>query len=346
MPDEKINLLSLANQVSLAAVENEALFHEWLKKITEDEVEDILKFSLYLAVFQKASDLHFKPYPDRISALLRKQGELEEVFSFSPVWFEPLLRIMKNWSGLPSYKTGLPQEGRLVLPFEKNELFVRVSFFPTVLGEKVVCRVLNFKDNLMPLEKLGMELPILEKYIEFLKTKTGMVIICGSAGSGKTTTLYASLLWLLRNSERTMNFYTIEDPVEYIVDEFNQTQVNPMTGLTFASGLRSLLRQDPNVLAVGEIRDSETALIALEAGLTGHLIFATLHAENTKGGLARLEQFGASKTAIQMSVGAVLHQKLVPKQCGFCLGKGCLQCGGKGCQGMTGRFSLEILEMK
>jgi len=315
-------------------------FDSWLGCLQEENLEELLWFCLNVAVLERASDLHFKPFEKRASVFIRKEGELREIFSFNIAHYETFLRILKNESKLPSYKQGVPQEGRLVFPFQSKELCVRVSIFPTILGEKAACRILNFKENLLALEELGMESHLLTTYKELLQTKKGMIVICGPAGSGKSTTLYASLLWLWKNTQTPLNIATIEDPVEYIVEEFSQTQVNFSTGMTFAQGLRSLLRQDPDVLAVGEIRDAETAVMALQAGLTGHLLLTTLHAPSPEGALKRLEELTGTSKAVSMSVVGVVHQMLVPKICSSCKGNGCALCAQKGKNGMVGKFKI------
>ncbi len=343
-PDSLSLIEEKALKFSPDKMEKDPEFKDWLEKMSLDDFGNLLHFCFFLAVFQRASDLHFKPYGNKVSVLLRKQGELQEFFSYDIEWYEPLLRILKNWSNLPSYKSGIPLEGRLCFPFHSKELFVRTSIFPTVLGEKVACRILNFRENLLSLDELGMEDSTQNLYTEILRKKKGMVVICGSAGSGKTTTLYASLLWLLQQSRLRQNISTIEDPVEFIIEEFNQTEVNPFIGLTFSQGLRSILRQDPNIIAVGEVRDSETALMAVEAGLTGHLIFTTLHAQGTKKALTRLQEFGASSSTVSMAVTAVLYQELVPKPCPECKKEGCSFCGFTGQKGLTGKFELLALQ--
>lgn len=339
---DRKDVMVMAKNISLKEVKKDSLISRWLEELKEEEIQDLFRFCICLAIFERASDLHFKPYERHISVLLRKEGELEEIFSFNVKWYEQFLRLIKNSAHLPSYKHGIPQEGRLLFPFNDKQLFVRVSIFPTVLGEKVVCRILNFKEGMLTLDELGMSYAIRQTYTDILQNKKGMIIISGPAGSGKTTTLYASLLWLLHQSGASINISTIEDPVEYIIEEFNQTQVNPDIGLTFPQGLRSLLRQDPNILAVGEIRDKETALVALQAGLSGHLIFTTLHAHSAKGVITRLQEFGASQSTINMSVRGILYQELVPKICANCEKSGCEACNYHGSKGRTGKFDILI----
>ena len=332
--------LRSARDLSSQDLKNNKDFIKWFEKINEDSLDKLILFFLYLAILKKASDIHFNPFENHVAVMLRIYGELTEIFNFNINWYDQVLRILKNWSNLASYRIEVPQEGRICVPFDDLTLFVRISFFPTILGEKVVCRVLNFKNNLLKLEELGMNEELLKQYTDVLLNKKGMVVIAGPAGSGKTTTLYATLLWLKDKIENSNNISTIEDPVEFIVEDFNQTQINPTGTLTFPDGLKCLLRQDPNIIAVGEIRDNETALTAMQAGLTGHLIFTTLHASSAKGALKRLEEFGATQSTINMSIIAVLYEKLIPKKCIKCNGKGCQECNNKGNSGLTGEFEL------
>jgi type IV pilus assembly protein PilB len=257
------------------------------------------------------------------------------------------------------------QDGQIQLKMDERDADVRVSTIETIWGEKIVLRILDKSRALLDVQDLGMESGVLERYVELLKSPFGMVLVCGPTGSGKTTTLYASVNELDRV---TRNVMTIEDPVEYVIDRASQVSISPIAGRTFATGLRSLLRQDPDIIMVGEIRDNETVAIAMNAALTGHLVLSSLHAIDSVSAVHRLMDLGIERFMVTSSVIAVVAQRLVRKLCTRCRyearpnmleaallrraqmpaeavwrGKGCQYCSGTGYYGRTGVYELLIL---
>ncbi len=328
--------------IGLARSHRREDIQNWVYRLGNQDVEKLVEFCFYLTIFQRASDLHIKPNEKEVVVLTRKAGVLSEQFSFSASWYPNFLRLMKQRCNLPPHPSGTILEGRVVFPFEQQPLSLRVSIVPTLFGDKIVFRVLNHHKTLMTLDELGMDANLQERYEEVLSGQNGVVLLCGSAGSGKTTTLYASLLWLFHHAGK-QNIATVEDPVEYVIENVNQTQVNSNSGVSFANAIRAILRQDPNILAIGEIRDPETARVALQAGLAGHLVLTTFHAGNPVHAIARLKEFGASSETLSMSIAAILHQRLTGKSCRECRGAGCDGCGGRGRVGLSAQFDLLLL---
>lgn len=224
------------------------------------------------AFLERASDIHIEPSEVLLRIRFRIDGLLREFFSFSMKIHAPFISRIKVMSNLDIAEKRLPQDGRMHYQIDGDEFDLRISVMPTILGEKIVMRLLNLSAAIISIEKLGFSALNLEKYRKLYGQPYGMILVTGPTGSGKTTTLYSTLSSLNIVAE---NILTIEDPVEYRLPGINQVQVNPKAGLTFASGLRSMLRQDPNIMMIGEIRDGETANIAVRAALTGHLVFST-----------------------------------------------------------------------
>ncbi|MGB9904517.1 MAG: GspE/PulE family protein, partial [Desulfotomaculales bacterium] len=237
------------------------------------------------AVNEKASDIHIEPQEKKVLVRFRRDGLLREVMTLSPQIRLPLVSRVKIMAGMDIAEKRLPQDGRIQIKLGGRNIDLRVSSMPTIFGEKIVLRILDKSIGIIPIDELGFEEYNFARFLNLLRHTYGMVLITGPTGSGKTTTLYA-VLNRLRSPE--LNIVTIEDPVEYVLEGINQTQVNVKAGLTFASGLRSILRQDPDVIMVGEIRDRETAEIAVRAASTGHLVLSTLHTNDAAGALTRL----------------------------------------------------------
>jgi type II secretory ATPase GspE/PulE/Tfp pilus assembly ATPase PilB-like protein len=221
-------------------------------------------------------------------------------------------------SNLPPFERATPQDGRIFAQVGKQDVDIRVSFLPTIHGEKSVLRILETKGDQFDLENLGMSPHIANEYRRLLTQPQGIIFVTGPTGSGKTTTMYASLRYIKTNSKGMVNIVSIEDPVEFAMSGFSQTQVNEDAGLTFAKGLRTILRQDPDVIMVGEIRDLETAQIAMQAGLTGHLMLTTVHSDSTTGVFSRLINMGIEPFLLASSASAVLSQRLVRTLCPAC----------------------------
>jgi len=284
---------------------------------TADEAPVIRMVNLVLqeAIKNRASDIHFEPFADRLRIRYRIDGALQNAFSPPRNMYNAILTRIKIISTLDITEKRLPQDGRFKARFENREIDFRVSILPTHHGEKVVLRVLDKASVKSGLADLGFSKESIQKFQESIKRPYGMILVTGPTGSGKSTTLY-SILNQLNTKER--NIMTVEDPIEYQLHGITQTQVNPDIGLTFSSGLRSLLRQSPDIILVGEIRDGETADIAVKAALTGHLVFSTLHTNNAAGAIARLTDMGVEPFLIASSLIATTAQRLLRRICPHC----------------------------
>ncbi len=268
------------------------------------------------AVLSGASDVHIEPLDDACLVRFRVDGLLHDVVELPKDMTAAVVSRVKLLSNLKIDEHRLPQDGRLAFFADEVGVNVRVSLIPTFFGEKVVMRVLNESERLYALTDLGLEGQALSAIEAAMLKPRGLMLVVGPTGSGKTTTLYTLLNKI--NTE-TVNISTIEDPIEYSLPRINQTQVNPMIGYTFANGLRSLLRQDPNVIMVGEIRDGETAEIAVQSGLTGHLVLSTLHTNDAVGAVPRLINMGVNPFLIASTVSLLVAQRLIRKICPECI---------------------------
>ncbi len=267
------------------------------------------------AVEGKASDIHIEPTRENLRVRYRLDGILYSTL-FLPLKIHPsIVARIKILSGLKIDETRVPQDGRFSSQIKEENIDFRVSTFPTTLGEKVVLRVLDPDKGIKSLEGIGLEKENLIKIKNALGKTFGMILLTGPTGSGKTTTLY-SLLKIL--NKEGVNIVTLEDPVEYFMAGINQSQVRPDINYTFARGLRQILRQDPDIIMVGEIRDEETAELAVHAALTGHLVFSTLHTNNASDVIPRLIDMGIKPFLISPSLALAMSQRLVRKLCPFC----------------------------
>ncbi|MBY5974336.1 GspE/PulE family protein [Ferrimonas balearica] len=317
------------------------------------------------AVESRASDLHIEPHENGLRARIRVDGFLQTIFDrpFTPA--KRVISRLKVMAGLDIAETRLPQDGHISLRYGGRSIDIRVSSLPGNYGERVVLRVLDRTVGLMPLSDLGLGAPQVATLERLSAAPNGIVLATGPTGSGKTTTLY-SLLKLANRSER--NILTVEDPIEYDLPGINQSQVHAEIGLTFAASLRAALRQDPDIILVGEIRDSETATTAAQAALTGHLVFSSLHANSSVAAIVRLRDLGIDDTLIASTVRAIIAQRLLRRLCTHCSTPrpidseeraafaaagleapaelrhpvGCPACQGSGHQGRAGIY--EILE--
>ncbi|MFH1387113.1 MAG: GspE/PulE family protein [bacterium] len=260
------------------------------------------------AIELKASDIHLEPREEYLRVRFRVDGLLSDNPPIQKVKQAALISRAKVLVNLDIAESRLPQDGRTTLKLGKQQIDLRVSTIPTIHGEKVVIRLLNRKHIHLTLDSLGMEENDLKAYRTIISKKTGIVLVTGPTGSGKTTTLYATLSEL---NSKEVNIVTIEDPVEYQLPGINQIPINLKSGLTFARGLRSILRQDPDIIMIGEIRDLETAKIAIQAALTGHLVFSTLHTNDAPSAVTRLIEMGIEKYLINATLCGVVAQRLV-----------------------------------
>jgi general secretion pathway protein E len=301
-----------------------------------------------------ASDIHIEPYERSSSVRFRVDGTLREVVQPNKALHAALISRLKIMAELDIAEKRLPQDGRISLRIGGRAIDVRVSTLPSAHGERAVLRLLDKSEAKFTLEGLGMDGEVLKSFDTLVHQPHGIVLVTGPTGSGKTTTLYASLG---RLETATTNILTVEDPVEYELAGIGQTQVNPKIDLTFAKALRAILRQDPDVIMIGEIRDFETAQIAIQASLTGHLVLATVHTNDAPSTVARLIDMGVEPFLLSSSLLGVLAQRLVRKLCGHCKQRaddvdghprwrpvGCPECSHTGYKGRTGVYELMVVD--
>lgn len=267
------------------------------------------------AVQQNASDIHIDPGENTIKVRYRVDGVLRSERQFPPHMHRVIATRLKIMGNLNIAERRIPQDGRFEMDIDFKKIDIRLSSLPTIHGEKLVMRILDVQNAKKNITELGFSANNLEAFRKIIASPYGIVLITGPTGSGKTTTLYSALSRL--NSEE-VNIITVEDPVEYQLEGINQVQVNPITGLTFANGLRSILRQDPNIVMVGEIRDTETAEIAMRAALTGHLVLSTLHTNDAISSITRLIDMGIEPFLVSSSLIGIVAQRLVRKICPDC----------------------------
>lgn len=349
-----------------------------LELTEEAPIIRLLNALLQQAVKEKASDIHIEPYEKELEVRIRIDGILNKVLSPPKIIQDALISRIKIMASLDIAEKRLPQDGRIRLLVGGKDIDIRVSIVPTIFGERAVLRLLDRRRGIIRLHELGLDKNN-ETHINGLLSRTsGIILVTGPTGSGKTTTLYAALN-NIKSEER--NIITVEDPVEYQLKGVGQIHVNPRSGLSFASGLRSILRQDPDVIMVGEIRDFETAEIAIQASLTGHLVLSTLHTNDAASAITRLLDMGIEPYLAASSLEAILAQRLVRVICPYCKedydppdtelayfterelkykpnavssdassirhlyrGKGCDKCRNTGYIGRSGIFELMIID--
>lgn len=318
------------------------------------------------AVKLKASDIHVEPYEKALSIRIRIDGVLREILSLPARVTAALVSRIKVMARLDIAERRIPQDGRISLALGGKTVDVRVSTLPARFGERVVMRILDKDEARLDLDALGMPPETLSRLRKALQRPNGVILVTGPTGSGKTTTLYGALSEL---NDPSRNILTVEDPVEYAIDGVGQTQINPKVGMTFATGLRAILRQDPDIVMVGEIRDVETAEIAIQAALTGHLVLSTVHTNSAVGAVTRLRDMGAETFLLSSTIAAVVAQRLVRRLCPACKepynadgaerrlleidgtqpvqiyrAKGCGRCGGSGYEGRLGVYELVTVD--
>ncbi len=349
---------------SAAAVIGEVESEVDLSRMMQDlpAVEDLLEAAndapiirmlnalLTQAAKDGASDIHIEPYERSSAVRFRVDGTLREVVQPNKALHAALISRLKIMAELDIAEKRLPQDGRISLRIGGRAVDVRVSTLPSAHGERAVLRLLDKGEAKFSLESLGMDGDVLTKFDRLIQQPHGIVLVTGPTGAGTTTTLYASLG---RVDTQTTNVLTVEDPVEYELAGIGQTQVNPKIDLTFAKALRAILRQDPDVIMIGEIRDFETAQIAIQASLTGHLVLATLHTNDAPSAVTRLTDMGVEPFLLSSSLLGVLAQRLVRKLCPHCKraderGRyhpvGCKECGMSGYKGRTGVYELMVAD--
>ncbi len=283
--------------------------------VHEAPIAKIVSTILEFSIKSRASDIHIEPLEEKTQIRYRIDGILQEKLSLPKSIHEALISRIKILSGMKIDEKRIPQDGRFTFQLAEEIVDLRVSTLPTVHGEKVVMRLLKKTGGIPTLADLGMRGPQLKDLEEAITKPYGIILVTGPTGSGKTTTLYSVLS---RLNKPSVNIVTLEDPVEYQLPGINQVQINPQAGLTFATGLRSFLRQDPNIILVGEIRDKETTQLAIQAALTGHLVFSTLHTNDSATAIPRLIDLGAETFLVASVLNAVLAQRICRRLCTAC----------------------------
>lgn len=370
-----IGIYYSSQQVNNAAIQlsEESIKANKNTKVTSEDMSDInsapvVKMVDYMfrnAIEMKASDIHIEPFENEIRIRYRIDGRLQIINQLGIESLGPLVTRIKILARLNIAEKRIPQDGKIMINVEGNEIDLRVSVLPVVNGEKIVIRVLNTGGAVLTKEKLGMGEENIKRLNRITSNPHGIILVTGPTGSGKSTSLYSILSELNFDS---VNIITVEDPVEYTMNGINQVSVNEKSGLTFASGLRSILRQDPDIVMIGEIRDEETAEIATRAAITGHLVLSTLHTNDAPSSIARLVDMGVKPYLVSTSVVGVMAQRLVRRICNKCneeyeatkyekevlgqavekplvlhRGKGCGYCNETGYSGRIGIY--EIMEM-
>ena len=313
---------------------------------SEDRAQRLFKRITEFSIRENISDIHIEPFEEEFRIRLRRDGKLELYDKFSMAFYPEFVSFIKLKSGMDIAEKRIPQDGRLGLFENGADVDVRVSSTPTVNGEKIVMRILNKNIFIENISKPDFSKDEMELVSKIISKKSGIILVCGPTGSGKTTTVY-SIIKKLMDLER--NITTIENPIEYKIDGINQIQVNEKVGLTFEKGLRSILRQDPDIIMIGEIRDTETAEIAVRAAITGHLVISTLHTEDAVSAIIRLSDMGIKPYLIKASLIGVIAQKLARKKCKYCKNIGeivekCEVCHGRGYIGRTAIHEIMNLD--
>lgn len=304
---EELDLIDIANAISPS--------DDLLDDKNKGPIIKLINATITKAVKARASDIHLEPFENKLSIRFRVDGVLREVLQYQKNITQMIISRIKIMSKLDISERRLPQDGRISISVGKRDIDLRVSTLPSSFGERVVLRILEKDKTHIQLDQLGFSNEILKNFRKNLGKNEGIILVTGPTGSGKTTSLYSGLREI---SDRSQNILTIEDPVEYALEGIGQTQVNTKTGLTFAKGLRAILRQDPDIVMVGEIRDKETAEIAIQASLTGHLVLSTVHTNSAVNAITRLRDMGIEPYLLSSSLVYVLSQRLVRQLCPHC----------------------------
>ncbi|OGC81499.1 MAG: type IV-A pilus assembly ATPase PilB [candidate division Zixibacteria bacterium RBG_16_43_9] len=356
MKDDDLEVIETSEEVPSEQDLASAVQDKPLVKLVDGIISDAIK--------RGASDIHLESYEKRIRVRYRLDGNLQEMSPLPFKYRAAIVSRVKIMADLDISERRLPQDGRIKVKMGERAVDIRVSVLPTIFGEKVVMRILDPRSLMVDLTKLGFPEKGLKQFAEAIKLPYGMVLVTGPTGSGKTTTLYSALKQI---NEPDINIMTAEDPVEFNFDGINQVQIKSDIGLTFAASLRSFLRQDPDVVMVGEIRDAETADIAIRAALTGHLVFSTVHTNDAASTVNRLVDMGVPAYLVASAIRLIMAQRMVRKICNYCKeevqinpetllrlgvpekeikdfkayqGRGCQECTNTGFSGRTGLFEI------
>jgi type II secretory ATPase GspE/PulE/Tfp pilus assembly ATPase PilB-like protein len=282
------------------------------------EIGTLVKYLLMDAVAAKASDIHIEPWESTLAVRLRLNGVLTELVHLPLDLMEKISGRFKVLGNMVTYQTGLPQEGHAPADPELGGCEQRISIFPTTRGEKIVVRIFDPSNRSFDLASLGFDDDVLQQFVKLITKPSGLILLTGPTGSGKTTAIYSAIYTLVQRSGPAISIATVEDPVEFNLPMVAQAQVNLAQEFTYPRALRSLMRQDPQVIMVGEIRDPETAAIAVQAGLTGHLVISTIHSGSTAGVFARLMNMNIEPFLLASSVTGILGMRLIRTNCTFC----------------------------
>jgi type II secretory ATPase GspE/PulE/Tfp pilus assembly ATPase PilB-like protein len=349
-----------------------SLTARYLQSITDDaniEIATLVNYLLIDSVKANASDIHIEPWESTLVVRVRINGVLNELIHLPLDLGEKISGRIKIMANLVTYQTGVPQDGHAGAIPEIGGVELRVSVFPTVRGEKIVIRIFDPRNRTFDLAGLGFDDDTLVGFTNLLTRPSGLILLTGPTGSGKTTAIYASLFYLVKKHGPTISIATVEDPVEYRLAMVSQAQINAAQEFNYPRALRSLMRQDPQVIMVGEIRDPDTAAIAVQAGLTGHLVISTIHSGTTAGVFARLINMDIEPFLLASSIIGVMGVRLVRKNCSFCSqpympeetllrtipeellvgaefrhGTGCNECQGTGFGGRTSLTELLVVD--
>jgi type IV pilus assembly protein PilB len=337
--------------------------NEFLDDISNAPVVRFINSIIQHAIRMKASDIHIEPMEKNLRIRFRLDGELQEIMNASKSPHSAIVTRIKIMGRMDIAEKRIPQDGRVETTIDGKDVDLRLSILPTVYGEKVVIRLLGRNDLMLSKSQLGFNEKNIELFDKIIKSPNGIILVTGPTGSGKTTTLYAVLRELNKINK---NIITVEDPVEYRLEGINQVQVNNKAGLTFANGLKSILRQDPDIIMIGEIRDAETAQIAVRAAITGHLVLSTIHTNDSASTISRLVDMGIEPYLVSSSVVGIVAQRLVRKICPNCRfaympdqyemkllslksqqpiykGKGCSSCNNTGYKGRTSIHEVMVV---
>ncbi|MBQ3796552.1 MAG: type II/IV secretion system protein [Butyrivibrio sp.] len=362
--EEKKPVPGMESKVSDFVITSDALTGEADTAPTIRLVNSIIE----RAVLERASDIHFEPREHEMEVRMRIDGIMRPILNIPKDLTQASIARIKTMSGMDVAERRIPQDGRFAVSVLDKNIDMRVSTLPIAWGEKVVCRLLDKSNTEVSKESLGLRADDIEKYEKLIHYKNGVMLLVGPTGSGKTTTMYAMLNEL---NTSDVNLVTLEDPIEYNIDGINQVQINTKTNMTFANGLRAILRQDPDIVSVGEIRDGETAEICMRAALTGKLVMSTIHTNDAAGAIDRLVDIGVEPYLISATLRGVISQRLVRRICPYCAeeydpteselgalgikiqpgvrfrrGRGCQQCFDTGYSGRIAVFEIMMITPK
>lgn len=359
------DLIGLSETIDISTIENRPDMEELKRQIEEKPLVELVRRIINEAIRKNASDIHIKPTEKEISYSLRINGNMVFISNFDKRYLNALISRFKIIGGMNIAEHRLPQDGGAKINVNNRMVEVRMSVMPTINGESLVVRLLQTDATLYSMDDLHFTGRDYDVVLKAINQSNGLVLVCGPTGSGKSTTLYALLQEIRKDT--TINIITTEDPVEFHIDGIEQIQVNRKTGYTFATALRNILRHDPDVIMIGEIRDEETAKMAIECALTGHLVFSTLHSIDAISSITRLLEMGVKPYLLKATLNAVIAQRLAKLNCKACLeadvsplaerlsvdeqlkhihwkkGKGCSECHDTGLHGRTGIY--EILQV-